>query len=90
MLQQIHVLITGKVQGVGYRFWTVNQAEKLGINGWVRNLADGSVEAVFEGDSQAIEQMIQACYTGSRAAVVEHVKVERGTFASIEGFKLRY
>jgi acylphosphatase len=90
MQQQVHVLITGKVQGVGYRLWTVNQGEKLGLNGWVRNLQDGRVEAVFEGDSEIIEQMIQACYSGPRAAVVKNVIVERTNPEGIEGFNLRY
>lgn len=90
MQQKVRVLIAGRVQGVGYRFWTVNQAQKLGLNGWVRNLQDGRVEAVFEGDAQTVEQMIQACHSGPAAAIVQNVTVARGNVEGIEGFKLRY
>lgn len=90
MLQKIQVFISGKVQGVGYRFWTVNQAQKLGVNGWVRNLKDGRVEAVFEGESEKIEQMIQACFRGPRASKVENVIVNEDNPEGIEGFQIRY
>jgi acylphosphatase len=81
---QIHAWISGRVQGVGYRFSTADQADRLGIKGWVRNLPDGRVEAVFEGETNLINQMIQWCYQGPRAAKVKEVKLERGI---VEGFK---
>jgi acylphosphatase len=71
-----HVWISGKVQGVGYRLSTQNEAVKLGLKGWVRNVPNGSVEAIFEGEQTAIEQMIQWCYEGPPAAVVRDVQVE--------------
>lgn len=58
MPNEVHVRIEGRVQGVGFRYATAQRASELGINGWVRNLSDGSVEAVFQGSGDAIEQMI--------------------------------
>ncbi|AFZ43834.1 acylphosphatase [Halothece sp. PCC 7418] len=78
-----HVYISGKVQGVGYRLSTQSEAVKLGIKGWVRNVFDGSVEAVFEGEPKAVDQMIQWCHQGPPAAVVRDVQVE---YETPEGF----
>lgn len=72
----VHVFISGKVQGVGYRQSTVQTAQRLGIKGWVRNLLDGRVEAVFEGDKSAVEQIVKWCHQGPRSAVVEDVNTE--------------
>jgi acylphosphatase len=74
-----HVWISGKVQGVGYRLSAQSEAVKLGIKGWIRNLPDGRVEAVFEGDKTSVEQMIQWSYQGPTAAVVKDVNVEYET-----------
>lgn len=68
------VVIRGLVQGVGYREWTRYVARERGIEGWVRNRLDGSVEAVFEGSSQAVAGMIAACHKGPSNAVVESVQ----------------
>ncbi len=89
-VKRAHVLVAGKVQMVGYRYSTVQQASKLGLNGWVRNLADGRVEAVFEGNQAAIEQMIAWCHRGPTAAVVTDVAVEMGIPEGIEGFEVRH
>lgn len=70
-----HVLITGVVQGVGYRAWTERTACANGLAGWVRNRTDGSVEAVFAGEAQAVEAMIAACWRGPRSALVTGVAV---------------
>jgi len=78
-----HVYISGKVQGVGYRLSTQSEAVKLGIKGWVRNVFDGSVEAVFEGEEKAVDQMIQWCHQGPPSAVVRDVQVE---YETPEGF----
>ncbi len=84
-----HVFISGKVQGVGYRYSTMNTAKKLGLNGWVRNLADSRVEAVFEGAPEVVEEMIQWCHTGPTAAIVKDVQVEYSQVEGNEGFKIR-
>jgi acylphosphatase len=71
----VRVRITGGVQGVCYRAWTGSNARALGINGWVRNREDGSVEAVFAGAASAIEDMLARCAIGPPAAIVEGVAV---------------
>ena len=63
----VHVLIHGRVQGVGFRAWTQHQAELHGLKGWVRNRRDGSVEAVFSGPADLVEVMLKACRKGQPA-----------------------
>jgi len=73
--RQVHLSITGRVQGVWYRGWTVKTASALGLQGWVRNRRDGTVEAVFSGPTAAVEEMIQACRKGPPAARVDEIDV---------------
>lgn len=68
--------ISGRVQGVWYRGWTVEKATALGLNGWVRNRADGTVEALFAGPAAAVDSMLAACREGPPAALVRDVAVE--------------
>jgi acylphosphatase len=72
-------LITGHVQGVGFRFELRDQASANGVAGWVRNRRDGSVEAIFEGDAEAVERVLRWCGHGPDGARVMHVRVERGS-----------
>jgi acylphosphatase len=67
--------ITGRVQGVGYRAWALQTALRLGLRGWVRNRADGSVEALVIGGEEAVAAMIEACREGPFAARVGEVSV---------------
>lgn len=67
----VHVLIKGRVQGVGFRAWTQHQAQLHGLSGWVRNRRDGSVEAVFAGPDSLVETMLKACRQGPAGARVE-------------------
>ena len=71
------LLIKGRVQGVGFRSSTSRIANRLNLKGWVRNLRDGSVEAVVEGDEEAINKLIRWCKTGPMLAKVQEVKVEK-------------
>ena len=80
-----HVFISGTVQGVGYRYSTLNKARQVGVSGWVRNLADGRVEAVFEGIKTDVEAMIRWCREGSLAAEVTDVVVEYEQPEGIQG-----
>jgi acylphosphatase len=75
MVRIAHALISGRVQGVGYRAWIEDEAVARGLSGWVRNRRDGSVEALFCGDAPAVEAMLSACWTGPRLAVVDSVTV---------------
>lgn len=75
----VHVVIQGRVQGVGYRYWTADEADRRGLAGWVRNKADGSVEAVFSGPTDVVESMIAACWRGpglARVSAVDSTKAE--------------
>jgi acylphosphatase len=71
-----HVLVSGRVQGVAFRYETQRAAERIGVRGWVRNLADGRVEAVFEGLPAAVEEMIAWCRRGPGLARVTAVEVQ--------------
>lgn len=71
-----HVLISGRVQGVFFRAYTQQQAQALGLTGWVRNLSDGRVEAVFAGEQNRVEEMIKWCWEGSPSAEVTNVQVK--------------
>jgi acylphosphatase len=71
-----HVTINGRVQGVNFRASAREYAHTTGVDGWVRNLDDGRVEAVFEGPPTAVKRMINWCYGGPRPARVDRVDVE--------------
>jgi acylphosphatase len=84
-----HVFVSGRVQGVYYRATTRDTARERGVAGWVRNLDDGRVEAVFEGTEAAVESMIEWCHTGSPKARVDDVSVEYGDPDGVEGFDIK-
>lgn len=83
------VFVSGRVQGVYYRASTRDAARERGVAGWVRNLGDGRVEAVFEGDPDAVEAMIAWCRTGSPAADVDEVEVIEAEPEGESGFTIR-
>ena len=70
----IHVIVRGRVQGVGFRAFVEHEALSRGIEGWVRNRRDGTLEAVFAGDPAAVEAMIAACKTGPSGSRVEDIE----------------
>ena len=72
--EAVRVLISGRVQGIGFRYWMRTQAEARGLDGWVRNLRDGRVEAVFQGPAVAVEAMVVACHEGPMGARVSEVQ----------------
>jgi acylphosphatase len=74
-LSRAHVFVSGLVQGVSFRWYTVQEARSRGLGGFVRNLPDGRVEAVFEGKDEAVEQMVAWCRHGPRHARVTSVDV---------------
>jgi acylphosphatase len=69
----VHVMVRGRVQGVGYRAWVDDQATLSGLEGWVRNRQDGSVEALFAGPADEVAQMVALCRRGPPAARVDSV-----------------
>ena len=74
--EQVHCLISGVVQGVGYRYWTQQQALQLGLSGWVQNQANGCVAAVFIGPAEKVETMLTQCRNGPSAATVTTVELQ--------------
>ena len=84
-----HVFVTGRVQGVFFRATTRDTASNHDVDGWVRNLDDGGVEAVVEGPEEAVEAMIDFCHEGSDAARVEDVDVTYEDLEGVEGFRIR-
>ncbi|WP_169568550.1 acylphosphatase [Sneathiella limimaris] len=86
----VHARITGRVQGVGYRAWTVDTARKLGVTGWVRNRLDGSVEAVFQGGEDRLLKMQEKCWDGPLLARVKDIQTKSvGVDESLRGFEAR-
>ena len=84
------VLISGKVQGVWFRAWTVEQATRLHLRGWVRNRKDGRVEALIAGPSHIVDDLVELCHQGPPMAKVESVEVETsGETAPEAGFGQR-
>lgn len=79
LLDLRHVLIHGRVQGVGYRAWVEHTARELSLQGWVRNRRDGAVEAVFAGSGEAVAKMIEACRQGPYGAHVTGIDQRPGT-----------
>ena len=87
----VHLFIEGRVQGVFYRAFTRNLAARLGLDGWVRNLFDGRVEALFEGSRELIEQAIQECWKGPAGSSVRNIDVRwEEPSAKSKGFEIRY
>ncbi|MCC6467208.1 MAG: acylphosphatase [Alphaproteobacteria bacterium] len=87
MTRAIRVVILGKVQGVWYRAWTVEQATRRGLSGWVRNRPDGSVEALFSGAAVVVEAMIEACREGPPAARVDRIEQHPADPPAEPGFR---
>lgn len=84
-----HVFVSGRVQGVYYRATTEEMARDVGVDGWVKNLDDGRVEAVFEGPEDAVEQMVEWFHAGSPNARVSDVEVDYSEPTGIGGFEIR-
>jgi len=86
-----HAIITGRVQGVFFRANTARAAEQCGVNGWVRNRRDGTVEAVFEGNAKAVDDVLKWCKTADPPAAVEDVHVKWENYSGeYVGFSIAY
>lgn len=89
-LERAYVYVSGRVQGVFFRDSTREEAERLGLSGWVSNLSDGRVEAVFQGPSEDVRQMVRWCEEGPSHADVEDVQAEfEGADEDLQGFQVR-
>jgi len=85
-----HVYVSGKVQGVYFRATTRDEARTRDVDGWVRNLPDGRVEAVFEGPREDVEEMVAFCHEGSSTARVEDIEVTYEDLQGEAGFEVRW
>ena len=86
-MKAVRVIVSGRVQGVWFRGWTIETAYHHGVDGWVRNRRDGTVEAVFAGEAQAVDGMIAACWEGPPAALVTDVEEFAHTEPVDPGFR---
>ena len=87
----VQVIVRGRVQGVYFRAFTRDEAESLGLSGWVRNRADGSVEALVQGEAHAVERMLAWFWTGSPHSRVSEVRArEESVQGGLVGFEIRY
>ncbi|MGC3997869.1 MAG: acylphosphatase [Anaeromyxobacter sp.] len=82
---RVEVIVSGRVQGVGFRWSTVDEARRLGLDGWVRNLPDGRVEAEAEGERPAVEALLRFLQRGPPGARVDDVEVRWGAPAGALG-----
>jgi acylphosphatase len=86
----LHVRVTGLVQGVFFRAWARDEAQALGVSGWIRNCSDGSVEALLEGEAEAIEELIALLREGPPGAQVEDVEIEEADREGLSSFEVRH
>jgi acylphosphatase len=88
--KRLHARVTGRVQGVGFRYFVMTSANHLGLNGWVRNRRDGSVEVVAEGEVDLIKKLIQVLERGSNSSIISKVNVEiQDTSGEFKSFNSR-
>ena len=84
----LHVIVEGRVQGVGFRAFLEREAKARGLRGWVRNRSDGSVEAVFSGEEEDVQSMVVACHRGPRMSLVKDVKTTPQPPGEWKGFEV--
>jgi acylphosphatase len=90
-MKRVRVIVTGVVQGVAFRARTRAEAIRNNVSGWVRNLPDGGVEAVFEGKPEEVDRVVSWCRVGPSLAVVEHVNVLAEPYSgTFKEFSIRY
>lgn len=88
---RVHIVVSGRVQGVFFRSETQEKAKELGLTGWVKNLAEGRVEAVFEGERDKVEQLVEWAKKGPSGAIVEHLDLVWEEYkGEFNGFEIRY
>ncbi len=91
-MKKIKAIVSGKVQGVSFRMYTLAQARQLGVDGYVRNLGNGNVEIVVTGETEAVDQLLEWAQSGSPSAVVNNIEVEviADNLEEFVGFEIRH
>ena len=87
-METVHLIISGKVQGVFYRASAKKKAEELNINGWIKNTREGNVEAMISGEKEAVDRFVRWCKAGPERAVVEDVRVYIKELLEFDSFKV--
>jgi acylphosphatase len=87
-MRRVHIVVRGSVHGVFFRASCVRIARETGVSGWVRNADDGSVEAVFEGEPAAVDELVAWCRSGPPSAVVTSIEVREEAPAGEDGFRV--
>ncbi len=91
MKARAHMFVSGRVQGVFFRSQTKHNAERYDLKGWIRNLPDGRVEAVFEGEKEAVETLVEFCKHGPSSARVTNIKLRWETYTGeFDRFGIKY
>ena len=90
MTKAVHATVTGRVQGVSFRYYAVEQARSLGVAGWVRNEPDGSVVLHAQGADDAVDALVEWCRTGPPLAKVRRVALREATETAESSFDVRY
>ena len=86
--KSVHIAIRGRVQGVGFRYWVASEAEARGLDGWVRNRRDASVEVVFAGSKALVDDMLVQCSVGPRMASVSDIEMLETDADTGQGFRI--
>lgn len=90
MTKTLSFLVQGRVQGVGFRYWTQSRANRLGLKGWVRNRPDGAVEGIMEGQGELLNVMLEQLHQGPPSARVDSVQVRPSRIKAPDDFQFRY
>ena len=90
-MKKIRAIVSGKVQGIGFRYSTRQKAKQFGVNGYVRNLANGDVEIVATGESKPVDSLLKWAESGPTSAVVSNLKIEvlNNSFDNFSSFEIR-
>ena len=89
-MKRIHMFISGKVQGVSFRYYLMKEAQRLGILGWVKNLEDGRMEVIAQGKEEDLQEFLRHCRKGPPYAEVEKVETKEMPEQEFEGFEIKY
>ncbi|MGM0438208.1 MAG: acylphosphatase [Bacillota bacterium] len=88
--KNVHIFLSGRVQGVGFRAFIRKNANKLGVNGWAKNLQDGRVEVVFTGEKKNVNKLIELVKKGPRFAKVNNIEIRDNIDENFNDFKIKY
>ena len=89
-MKRVHIILSGDIQGIGFRYFISSKAKSLGINGWVKNLEYDKVEAIFEGNDDNVKEILDSCVRGHSLAKIKNIKINKEDFKDEKEFKIRW